>query len=223
MNKNREVVANRAGIKALLVTSLIIALTPSVASFSQEQRKPLPNRFLIPQGYVGSQLREAEGYSKVGATKRLTGDDQTKQNLRFSRPTIKGVVVSEPAHFRTVYKDQYYQFAVADKSTGEIESSSFFARDLVRQRWTRVTNVSTENARLGKAFVHNGGDESDFRGLANADYAEIPIKLRGLKLLPDTITFDQNKQLYRFDFNYQLCLSITLSYFWVSKADLETL
>jgi hypothetical protein len=152
----------------------------------------------------------------------LLATDKPPQSPRFSRPTIKGTAVGEaPARYRTVYKDHQYEFAVSDKLAGEVESSAFFAHDLVGQRWVRVTELSTENARLGKSFDGKTADDSDLRALANSDYARIPIKVRGSKLLPDRITFDRNNQLYRFDFNYQLNLSITLSYFWVSKTDLD--
>ncbi len=157
----------------------------------------------------------------------LLATDQTNESLRFSRPTVKGIVLTaEPLQVHKLYKDEQYEFAYCGQSDfapcDRDSPPSLFVKDRVRERWILVTDLSTENARLGKSFVHNGGDESDFRGFENSDYAHLPIKIRGTKMLPDRITFDQKNGLYRLDFNYQLNLSITLSYFWLSKTDLDT-
>lgn len=113
----------------------------------------------------------------IGLCVAVAATDKAKQNLRFSRPTVKGIILNEaPARFRTVYKDHQYEFAVADKRTGEPEPLSLFAHDLVGERWIQITELSTENSRLGKSFDNKPGNESDFRVLTNSEYASIPIQ-----------------------------------------------
>jgi hypothetical protein len=148
-----------------------------------------------------------------------------KQGLNFSRPTVKGIVLTAgPSQVHTLYKDQQYEFGYCDRSDfapcDRSTLPSLFVKDRVRECWIQITELSTENARLGKSFDGKSGVESDFQGLTNSDYAHVPIKIRGSKLLPDRVTFDRNNGHYRLDFNSQLNLSITLSYFWVSKTNL---
>jgi hypothetical protein len=135
------------------------------------------------------------------------------------------VLKTGPSQIHTLYKDQRYEFGYCDRSNfSPCDGStlpSLFVKDRVRECWLQITELSTENARLGKSFDGQTGDGSDFRGLANSDYAQVPIKIRGTKLFPDRVTFDQNNQLYRLDFNSQLNLSINLTTFWVSKTDLD--
>ena len=146
-----------------------------------------------------------------------------KPRLTFSRPTVKGKLLTrENPHIRTIYKDHQYEFGRSDRSTGH-DTPSFFVHDRVGERWIQITELSTEHARLGKSFDGKAGGDSDFRDLQKLEYISIPITIRGSKLIPDRVTFDQNKGLYRFDFNSQLNLAITLSYFWVSKTDLDAL
>src|SRR5688500_9366661 len=77
--------------------------------------------------------------------------------LKFSRATVKGLVLeSAPERYRQFYKDQYYQFVIAENSE-EPNVRTFLAHDLVKKRWLKITELSTEHARLGKSFDNPPG------------------------------------------------------------------
>jgi len=63
----------------------------------------------------------------------------------------------------------------------------------------------------------------DFRGLASAEYAQLPLKTGGSIIFPDRVIFDPSTELYRLDCNSGLNRDVSLTSFWVRKADLDAL
>lgn len=143
--------------------------------------------------------------------------------MKFSRPTVKGAALKqEPKWQRQIYRDQHYQFVFSKYSNGQ-NFPTFFAHDRVHNRWLEITELSTENARLGKSFDIPPEANSDFRALGSVEYAHLPLKARGSIIFPDRITFDSKNELYRMDCNSQLNLPISVTSFWVLKSDLDAI
>jgi hypothetical protein len=143
--------------------------------------------------------------------------------MKFSRPTVKALVLERaPERYRQFYKDQYYQFVVADTSEEPVVST-FVAHDLVRKRWLQITELSTEHARLGKSLDNPPEATADFRALGDVEYAKLPLKTRGWNIFPDRIRFDSTSGLYRMNCNASYNLPITLTTFWVLKSDLDAI
>jgi hypothetical protein len=147
-----------------------------------------------------------------------------KDGLRFSRVTIKGQALdAEPKWHVKVYEDASYRFVERHYGNGEYVPG-FFACDLSRNRWLQLTELSTEHARLGRS-----PDDIrlmvgwDFHGLASAEYAQLPLMTGGSIIFPDRITFDPSTELYRLDCNSKLNRDVSLTSFWVRKADLDAL
>jgi len=93
---------------------------------------------------------------------------QLKDGLRFSRVTIKGQVLdAEPKWHVKVYEDASYRFVYRRYGDAEY-APGFFARDLSRNRWLQLTELSTEHARLGRSPDFGDIPLAVFRGLASA-------------------------------------------------------
>jgi hypothetical protein len=155
------------------------------------------------------------------------GVAQSNQDgLRFSRVTIKGQVLdAEPKWHVKVYEDASYRFVYRHYGNAEYVPG-FFARDLSRNRWLQLKELSTEHARLGRSPDFSDIPLAvgwDFRGLASAEYAQLPLKTGGSIEFPDRVTFDPSTELYRLDCNSQLNRDVSLTSFWVRKADLDAL
>lgn len=150
-----------------------------------------------------------------------------KDGLRFSRVTIKGQVLdAEPKWHFQVYADASYRFVFRHYGSKGEYVPGFFARDLSRNRWLQLTELSTEHARLGVSPDFNDIRLMvgwDFRGLASAEYAQLPLKTSGSIVFPDRVTFDPSTKLYRLDCNSELNRDASLTSFWVRKADLDAL
>lgn len=143
--------------------------------------------------------------------------------LRFSRRTVKGVVLLHPPtwHWR-VYRDEYYEFVRPHYPSPEY-APAFFALDRVHNRWLQLTEFSTENARLGRSLLTPPG--WDFQTVANVEYANLPMRTTGeMKdsvISPDRIRFDSKTGLYEMTFNTQRNMPINVTTFWVRKSDLD--
>ncbi|MEO7969916.1 MAG: hypothetical protein ABI698_01360 [bacterium] len=143
--------------------------------------------------------------------------------MKFSRPTLKAVVLErEPTWHREIFSDDYYQFTAPNYPSDENEPA-FFVHDKLKDRWLKITELSTENARLGKSLLSPPG--WDFTSLAGDDYAHLPIRTTGQVIdsviFPDRMRFDSNTGIYEMNFNSQRNMPINLSTFWVRKSDLD--
>ena len=147
-------------------------------------------------------------------------------DLRFSRATIKGRVLdAEPKWHVKVYEDSSYRFVYRHYGNAEYVPG-FFACDISKNRWLQLTELSTENARLGRSPDFNDIPLAvgwDFRRLADVQYAPLPLKTGGSIVFPDRVTFDPSRKLYRFDCNSRLNREVSLTSFWVRKIDLDAL
>ena|SRR5215510_13274827 len=147
-------------------------------------------------------------------------------DLKFSRVTIKGQVLdAEPKWHVKVYEDESYRFVYRHYGNAEYVPG-FFAFDISRKRWLQLKELSTENARLGRSPDFSDIPLAvgwDFRGLASAKYAQLPLKTSGSIVFPDRVTFDPPSKLYRFDCNSGLNRDVSLTSFWVRKLDLDAL
>jgi hypothetical protein len=142
---------------------------------------------------------------------------------KFSRPTVKVVTLDhEPIWHRQIYWDESYQFTAPNYPSTE-DASAFFAHDRVHNRWLKITDLSTENARLGKSLLTPPG--WDFTFLSGVDYAHLPIRTTGRivdsVIFPDRMRFDSNTALYELNFNTQRNMPINVTTFWVRKSDLD--
>jgi len=146
--------------------------------------------------------------------------------LRFTRVTIKGQVLdAEPKWHVKVYEDTSYRFVFRHYGHAEYVPG-FFAYDLSRNRWLQLTELSTENARLGRSPDFNDIPLMvgwDFRRLAGDKYTQLPLMTGGSIIFPDRITFDSTSKIYRFDCNSRLNRDVSLTSFWVRKMDLDDL
>jgi len=149
---------------------------------------------------------------------------QDRDAMQFRRPTVKGAVLAqEPKWHREIYHDQFYQFVFRHYGNGEYVPG-FFAHDLVRNRWLEITELSMEQARLGRSPDFSDIPLQvgwDFRSLARADYARLPLHTTGSIVFPDRIMFLSAIGLYRLDCNSELNREVSLTSFWVRKTDLD--
>jgi hypothetical protein len=143
--------------------------------------------------------------------------------MKFTRPTVIGLVLERaPERYHQYYKDQYYQFVVADNSEEPVVST-FVAHDLVKERWLQITKLSTEHARLGKSNDRLPEATPDFYALRNDEYVQLPFKSRGWNVFPDRIVFDSTNRLYRMSCNASYNLPIDVTTFLVLKSDLDAI
>jgi hypothetical protein len=143
--------------------------------------------------------------------------------MKFSRPTVKAVVLNQqPTWHRQIYRDESYQFVAPNYPSAD-DAPAFFAHDQIRNRWLKITDLSTQNAHLGKSLLTPPG--WDFTSLASADYAHLPIRTTGRfvdsVIFPDRLRFDSNDGLYELNFNSQRNMPINVTTFWVRKSDLD--
>lgn len=154
----------------------------------------------------------------------LTTLAQSPDAMQFTRPTLKGTVLSEsPVWHVEIYRDQSYQFVYRHYGNAEY-APGLFAHNLVRNQWLEITHLSTEHARLGRSPDFSDIPLPvgwDFQPLARLEYALVPLKTSGSIVFPDKITLLSTADIYRFDCNSELNRDPSLTSFWVRKADLD--
>ena len=153
----------------------------------------------------------------------VCGVQSTDGSTKFSRVTVKGHLFEvEPKWHVKVYEDAHYQFVFRHYGNAEFVPG-FFVYDLKRICWLEITELSTEHARLGRSPDFNDIPLMvgwNFRDLAKNKYAQLPLRTPGSIIFPDQVAFDSGTELYRLDCNSQLKRDISLTSFWVRKADL---
>jgi len=145
--------------------------------------------------------------------------------MKFTRSTAKAVVLEhEPTWQWQIHSDEFYQFTAPNYPSDE-NPPAFFVHDKLRNRWLKITDLSTENARLGKSLLNPPG--WDFTTLAGVDYAHLPIRTTGRMMdsviFPDRMRFHEDTGLYELNFNSQRNMAINLTTFWVRKSDLDAI
>jgi hypothetical protein len=143
--------------------------------------------------------------------------------MKFSRPTLKAVILDhEPTWHRQISYDDFYQFTAPNYPSND-DAPAFFAHDKARNIWLKITDLSTENARLGKSLLTPPG--WDFTSLSNLDYAHLPIKTTGQfrdsVIFPDRMRLHLDTGLYELNFNSQRNMPINVTTFWIRKSDLD--
>jgi hypothetical protein len=145
--------------------------------------------------------------------------------LEFTRATLTAVRLGTPPRFhRLLYEDEAYKFFARNYgSGGETATPGLFVYSKARDVWIQILSLSTEHARLGRAPDFNDIPLSvdwDYRGLVNRPFASIPLQPGGSIAFPDRIADFATDRAYRLDFHSNLNRDVSLTWFWLAKADL---
>ena len=145
---------------------------------------------------------------------------------RFSRPTVKCEVLKEvPKWHRKIHEDEAHEFVFRHYGKNEFEPG-LFVHDKLRDRWFQIAEISTEHAKLGRSpdITDIPLQVSwDFRRLAGKKYVALPLQTSGSIVFPEDVSFDKRAQVYRLDCNANLKRKQSLTYFWVRKADFDSI
>jgi hypothetical protein len=148
------------------------------------------------------------------------------QSLEFSRPTLTAVRITvEPRFHHVAYEDSAYKFATRDYGSGETPTSpGLFVYSKERNAWIQIVSLSTEHARLGRSpdFTDIPLSVSwDYGNLINEPFASMPLRTSGSIGCPDRIVDVGAEGAYRLEFNSNLNRDVSLTWFWLAKADLH--
>ena len=147
----------------------------------------------------------------------------TKGQNTFSRQTlIAALCEHEPKWLVKVYEDEDYQFVYRDYGKAEYVPG-FFVYSKKRSRWAEITNLSTENAKLGHSPPFDEVRLSvgwDYSGLKSKDYVELPLRTSGSINFPEKIEYDASSEAYHLNFNPSLRPEFQ-TLFWILKKDLK--
>ena len=109
-------------------------------------------------------------------------------------------------HFQ-LYRDGSYQFVTVNFGHGGGQTPGFHVYSLSKQKWLRITEVSVENAKLGRSPTH---EELKTRGLfpgpalawnfaqqyGGRKYIPLPMRTSGSIAFADTIEYDESRRVY---------------------------
>ena len=147
----------------------------------------------------------------------------TKGQNTFSRPTlIAALCEREPKWLVKVYEDEDYQYVYRDYGKAEYVPG-FFVYSKKSGRWAEITNLSTENAKLGHSPPLDEVLLSvawDYSGLRSKDYVELPLRTSGSINFPEKIEYDAGAEAYQLNFNPSI-KPVYQTLFWILKKDLK--
>ena len=148
------------------------------------------------------------------------------QSLEFTRPTLTAIRITiEPRFHELLYEDHAYKFAARNYGSGKEHAiPGLFAYSKQRDAWIQILILSTEHARLGRSPDITDIALSvgwDYRELINEAFASMPLRTTGSIAFPDRIGDFGPGGAYRLDFNSNLNRDVSLTWFWLTKADLR--
>lgn len=145
--------------------------------------------------------------------------------LTFTRPTIVATPLEQPVTFwhELTFEDNEYMFVSRHYGTGGKHVPGFFVYSKSRGAWIQISRISTEHARLGRSpegppVLAVGWDYGD---LIRYEYVSAPLRGGSFISSPDRIVAMPRQGLYRLDYNSDLKIDYSLTWFWVRIADLE--
>jgi hypothetical protein len=148
------------------------------------------------------------------------------QSLEFTHPTLTAVRIEiEPRRKQVLYDDSAYRFVACNYRSGEAPTvPGLFVYSKQRDAWIQILSASTEHARLGRSpdFTDIGLSVGwNYGQLINEPFASMPLRTSGLLALPDRIVDLGVERAYRLDFNSRLNRDISLTWFYLAKADIQ--
>ena len=149
---------------------------------------------------------------------------QPSDRLDFTRPTLTAITLKvEPRFHRPIHEDDAYKFVERDYGTdGERATPGFFVYSKRRAAWIQIVALSTEHARLGRSpddvLLAIGWD---YGPMLREPFTSMPLRTSGPVVFPDRIVDSAVQAAYRLDFNSSLDRDVSLTSFWLSKADLD--
>lgn len=150
--------------------------------------------------------------------------DATEIAPTFTRPTIVATPLKQPVTFwhHLTFEDNAYKFVSRDYGPGGKDVPGFFVFSKRRGAWIQISKISTEHARLGRSpqGVHLPVSW-DYRRLSGDQYVSMPLNAASFIIPPDRVVPMRRQGLYRLDYNSDLNVDSSLTWFWVRTADLE--
>jgi hypothetical protein len=155
----------------------------------------------------------------------LPRQDARDSALTFTRPTIVAAPLEQPVTFwhDLSFEDDEYMFVSRHYGSGGKHVPGFFVYSKRRGAWIQLSAISTEHARLGRSPA---GPPAlavswDYGRLIRFEYVPLPLSGGGFIVPPDRVVTMPGQGLYRLDYNSELEIDESLTWFWVRSADLE--
>jgi hypothetical protein len=151
--------------------------------------------------------------------------DAGEPALTFTRPTIVATPLEQPVTFwhQLAYEDNQYMFVSRHYGNGGKHVPGFFVYSKSRGAWIQISRLSTEHARLGRSpqgppVLAVGWD---YGRLFRHEYVAVPLDGGSFIDSPDRMVAMPRQGLYRLEFNSELKVDYSQTWFWVRIADLE--